>query len=149
MGYETQFTGKLKLNKKLTPELFQKLKALNNTRRMKRDIEGYGVDGEFYLEDNEDFVLDYNEPPSTQPSLWCPWQPTSKTTLGIVGRNKHYNPLSWIEYIIKSFLEPEGYVLNGTIHFKGEDKEDRGYFTIVDNAIDPYDSNEPYAQGRW
>ena len=38
MGYTTDFSGELKLSKKLTPEQFDYINKLNETRRMSRDV---------------------------------------------------------------------------------------------------------------
>jgi hypothetical protein len=84
MGYTTDFSGSFELNKQLGPKMKEFLTKLNETRRMKRKVsDKFGVDGEFFVggtgsfgQDSTGDVVDYNDPPSTQPGLWCQWTPT-------------------------------------------------------------------------
>ena len=73
MGYTTEFEGKISIDKPLDDDTYDLLVGLSNTRRMKRNIEGYGVEGEFYIkgsgfmgQDRDSTVIDYNSPPTTQ-----------------------------------------------------------------------------------
>lgn len=144
MGYTTDFTGVLKLNKKLTDEDKEFLDKFNNTRRMARDVDAkYGIEGEYYVDgggmmgqDRDDTIIDYNRPPKTQPSLWCQWMPTDDGW-GIEwdGGEKFYNYVQWLEYLIANFLAPNGYLLNGTIDWEGEDNEDIGKIVVKDNDV--------------
>ena len=148
MGYTTDFQGVFTLNKKLTPKLQEYLKKFANTRRMARKLpKKYGVEGEFYVDgggmcgqDHEDSVIDYNHPPSTQPGLWCQWVPTDDG-MGIEwdGGEKFYHYVEWLQYIVSNFLEPKGYVLNGTVSWHGEDSDDVGVIKVEDNVIHTYD----------
>jgi hypothetical protein len=141
MGYTTEFTGKFNLNKRLDPDTHTFLTKLNETRRMKRNIltsngtpdPRYGVDGEFFVDgdgmhgqDVDATVVDQNEPPSTQPSLWCGWVP-SKDGLHIEwdGQEKFYGYVEWIVYIM-GILTPKGYTLSGVVHYQGEEESDCG-----------------------
>ena len=93
MGYTTDFTGSLQLSGNLTVEQFEYINKLNDTRRMKRDVnrlmekhngkfglpgttpnntpqEIYGNEGEYFVggggysgQEHEDGILDYNQPP--------------------------------------------------------------------------------------
>jgi hypothetical protein len=91
MGYTTDFKGKLTLSNPLTNEQFDYLVKLNETRRMKRDVnklmnlfkgkdgypgrtgtpeEIYGKDGEYFVgglgfagQENDDSVIDHNTSP--------------------------------------------------------------------------------------
>jgi hypothetical protein len=102
------------------------------------------VEGEFYVEGggdygqaDEDNVIDYNRPPSTQPDLWCQWVPT-KDGKGIEwdGSEKFYGYVEWIKYLIAKVLSPKGYVLNGTVDWRGEEWEDAGTISIKDNNVE-------------
>jgi hypothetical protein len=109
--------------------------------------EEYGVDGEFYFEDDGDFgqsrnpkfgiIVNYNEPPSTQPSLWCHWIILDDMqTIQWDGGEKFYNYVEWLEYLISKILEPAGYIVNGVIQWVGEDIfDDRGSISVEDNKI--------------
>lgn len=85
MGYSTEFKGVFNLDKELTQEHSEYLKAFALTRRMKRDeikLSDYpdpvrekvnlpiGKDGAYYVggggfrgQDDDDNILDYNKPP--------------------------------------------------------------------------------------
>lgn len=151
MGYTTDFDGVFTLNKKLEEADQQYLAKFSRTRRMKRDREkllqetgiDYGVDGEFYVDGDGDFgqgngghVVNHNSPPATQPGLWCQWVPT-RDGQGIEWDQgeKFYNYVEWLKYIIKVFLEPKGYVLNGEVSYRGEDRSDHGYICVENNVV--------------
>ena len=126
MGYTTDFSGCFNINKSLDEKTRNILKGLNNTRRMKRNvkklaerlnisvkkcIEEYGEEGEFYF-DNDNLgqnetsdIVNYNEPPSRQPSLWCGWKyNNNENTIEWDGSEKFYEYIEWINYI-KNILE--------------------------------------------
>ena len=144
MGYTTDFSGKFTLNRKLDDETFTFLKKLAETRRMARKVDAkYGIEGEFYVDgtgafgqDADKTVIDQNSPPSTQPSLWLQWVPT-EDGLGIEwdGGEKFYEYVEWLKYIIDKILAPKGYVLNGRVHFQGEDSSDFGYIVVTNNGV--------------
>ena len=147
MGYSTDFSGQFNLDKRLDDETFEYLNKFANTRRMARSFDqngnAYGVEGEFYVDgkgsmgqDTDETVIDCNRPPSTQPGLWCQWVPT-KDHMGIEwdGGEKFYHYSDWIQYIITNFLAPKGYILNGQVHFQGEDSDDFGIMRVRDNVL--------------
>ena len=144
MGYTTDFSGRFELNKELSPKMEQYLKLFNETRRMERNIdEVFGVQGEFYVfgggdfgQDRETNIVDYNEPPSTQPSLWNQWTP-SDDRMGIEWDcgEKFYNYTEWLVYLIHKILAPNGYVLNGVVEYSGEEVGDVGEIVVVDNRV--------------
>jgi hypothetical protein len=144
MGYTTEFSGKFNLNKRLDDETYNLLVGLAATRRMKRNMLNYGVDGEFYVGSRENFgqnddptIVDRNTPPRTQPGLWCQWVPT-KDGMSIEwdGNEKFYYYTEWIKYLIKSILGPRGYILNGTVSYQGEDSSDNGEIIITNNIVE-------------
>jgi len=144
MGYTTDFNGRFYLDKPLDDDTFNLLRGLAKTRRMKRNVKDYGIEGEFYF-NPDDFensgqtedktIINYNSPPSTQPSLWLQWIPTEdKQHIEWDGGEKFYNYVEWLEYIIEKILKPRGYVLNGKVEWEGEDG-DNGVILVVDNKI--------------
>jgi len=152
MGYNTDFYGCFKLNKKLDKDTMEFLNKFHNTRRMKRDmsklfpnedIEKFGVDGEFFVDGTGDFgqgndvsIVNYNEPPSTQPSLWCQWIPTDDgMSIEWDGGEKAYEMDKWITYLIDKILKPRGYVLNGEVSAQGEEFDDRWQMIVKDNVL--------------
>jgi len=158
MGYTTDFEGSFTLDKPLTEAQAAYLKAFNETRRMKRNADiaatmpdekrlavnlPIGVDAEYFTggvgymgQDRDDSVIESNYPPSTQPSLWCQWIPSSdRTAIEWDDGEKFYHYVEWLEYIITHFLKPWGYTLNGTVKWFGEDKEDLGIIICDNNEV--------------
>jgi hypothetical protein len=145
MGYTTEFRGSFQIDRPLDDETYNLLKGLATTRRMARNVDPkYGIQGEFYIDGseflvqyNESNVVDYNRPPMTQPSLWCQWIPTEdRDEIEWDGGENFYNYIEWIEYLISKVLAPRGYKLNGEVEWRGEDWDDNGTITIVDNVVD-------------
>jgi hypothetical protein len=151
MGYSTDFEGQFNLDKPLTVPQFNYLRAFSETRHMRRDNDQLmnrtdtlrakvglplGVEGEFYVVDDEYAVLDGNQEPATQPGLWCKWVPTEDGE-GIEwsGAEKFYDYVEWLEYIIKNFLKPWGLTLNGEVTWEGEDNKDIGKIIVKDNRV--------------
>jgi hypothetical protein len=78
-----------------------------------------------------------NNPPGDQPGLYCGWMPNENGTAIIWDEaEKFYEYVNWMHYLIDHFFIPWGITLNGEMDFFGEDKDDRGNITIVDNVID-------------
>jgi len=155
MGYTTEFEGSFKIDQPVDNETAILLKGLANTRRMKRNIKGYGIDGEFYIEGEDVLygegknkyltIVDYNTPPSTQPGLWCQWElQDDNQTIMWDGAEKFYNYVEWIEYIIKSILEPRGYIVNGEVKWFGEDRHDNGKIIIKNNIVNKKEGKITY-----
>lgn len=91
---------------------------------------------EFHGEWQSETIINHNDPPSTQPGLWNSWTPSADSK-GIEwdGMEKFYNYVKWLKYIIKNFLIPWGYTLDGTVNFQGEDRDDRGSIVVTDNIV--------------
>src|SRR5665213_2269968 len=132
MGYTTEFTGSFKLDKALDKETFDLLIGLSETRRVKRNIEGYGIEGEFYVSERDGYsqnrnpnIVDYNSPPKTQPGLWCNWAPNEAgTEIEWNGAEKFYNYVEWLVYLVDSILKPRRYLLTGVVAWYGEESND-------------------------
>ena len=145
MGYTTDFEGRFKLNKKLDEDTHNYLCKFSETRRMKRKFPNneHGVDGEFFVDGGGDFgqehdasVVNYNQPPKTQPGLWCQWTPSDDGMfIEWNGGEKFYDYVEWLTYITKNFLEPKGYKLSGEVFWQGEDSGDRGIIVVLNNQI--------------
>jgi hypothetical protein len=144
MGYTTDFSGRFELNKQLSPKMAQYLKLFNETRRMKRNTdEVFGVEGEFFVFGGGDFgqnhepnIVDFNQQPSTQPSLWCQWTP-SNDLMAIEWDcgEKFYSYTEWLVYLINKILAPNGYVLNGVVTWQGEETGDVGEIFVENNKV--------------
>jgi hypothetical protein len=103
----------------------------------------YGFEGEFFVEgggfmgqDSDSTVIDQNKPAITQPGLWCQWRP-SNDRMGIEWDEgeKFYNYTEWLVYLIHKILAPNGYVLNGTVKWQGEETGDVGKIIVEDNRV--------------
>jgi hypothetical protein len=158
VGYTTSFHGHFSLDKPLAAEHKVYLEAFSDTRRMKRNSAKtekmkdkrrkdaalpIGIDGGFYVGDQEDFgqsktsdVLDYNSPPAGQPGLWCQWVPT-EDGMGMEWNQseKFYHYTEWLTYLIDNFLKPWGYVVNGNVSWTGEDSDDLGRIWVKNNVV--------------
>lgn len=161
MGYDTDFSGEFKLNRKLNKKVKTLINGISQTRRMKRDveklakrlkiskkkcIEKYGSDGEFYFDPKDinnlgqnktEDIIDYNMPPGRQPSLWCQWcYDENSKSICWDGGEKFYDYIEWIKYIVEYIIKPQKiYKLNGVVTWYGEEETDKGTITIKDNEI--------------
>jgi len=146
MGYTTDFSGQFMIDRPVDEETAKLLKGLANSRRMKRNIEGYGVEGEFYVEEVETEnswntpknpnIIDQNRPPRTQPGLWCQWLlQEDNQTIEWDGGEKFYEYVEWIKYLIDRILKPRGYFVSGEVEWFGESREDFGKITINKNVV--------------
>jgi hypothetical protein len=163
MGYTTDFDGEFELDKPLSEEHLNYLNAFAYIRHMRRDpsklinkedlireLVGLplGEEGEFYVGSSadaggnfkgqhvDDSVIDNNYPPKTQPGLWCQWIPTEDgESIEWDGGEKFYYYVEWLRYIIEKFLKPWGYILNGTVRWRGEGFDDIGVIRVENNQI--------------
>ncbi len=142
----------------LKPEHVAYLKQFSRTRRMKRDADraaalldpireaaglpigkeaAYFVGGQGLAgQARDESILDYNKPPRGQPGLWCQWVPSADgTAIEWDGGEKFYEYTEWLQYLIKHFLAPWGYILNGEVQWQGEDDQDRGVIRVVNNRV--------------
>ena len=157
MGYTTEFTGSLELSQQATVEQIKYINDFSDSRRMKRDVKKlneiyqgehgfngeYGIEGEYFIGGGElmgvnrdESIIDHNEPPVTQPSLWCQWVLSDDgMRLEWDGSEKFYSYVEWLKYLIDHFFKKWGINLNGKIIWQGEDMEDRGKITVMDNTV--------------
>jgi hypothetical protein len=148
MGYDTNFSGSLTIEPPLNQAEIDFLQKFSETRRMFRQQGPYFVDGKGAFGQDSDGVLDYNEPPAGQPSLWCNWVPSDDgTELEWNGGEKTYGSDGWIRYLIEHFLKPgcvakdalpflqANHTLNGVIEAQGDDTEDKWAMKVVDNVM--------------
>ncbi len=155
MGYQTDFEGCFNIEPTLSSDDKAYLHKFAETRRMARDVsklegdprkygfEDWGVQGEFYVDgsgpggqDHEDSITSYNGPPSTQPGLWCEWEPNEAGDAIEWNQNEKFSDyVEWLEYLIASVLKPRGYALNGEDRWQGAGMHDVGVITVKDNAV--------------
>lgn len=109
MGYRTTFDGGFKLDRVLT----------------------LGHKNELV-----EFAACRHEGPD-YPGIWCDWVPSEDGTAIVPGEAENfYGYVPWIEYLIEHFLGPWGYVLNGRVHWDGEQTGDSGVIRITDNRVE-------------
>lgn len=163
MGYSTYFTGELTFNKEVTEELKNYINQFARVRHMRRNNEkikeifpdwkdkcfngNLGNDGEYFVggtgfagQDKDDSILNYNYPARGVPGLWCDWEimeySNGEQVLCWNEKEKFYDYTEWLEYLIKNFFMPHGYILNGTIEYQGENSDDFGKIVVTDNYVE-------------
>ena len=170
MGYTTDFEGGFDISPSpLAPEHANYLRQFAETRRMQWHEDAIreasdpareaallpiGPEGAYFTGAIGSFGQEFGSPrvaqdapPGGQPSLWCQWVPShSGEQLEWDGGEKFYNYDEWLYYLIEHFLGPWGYILNGVVHWQGEDSEDFGRIEVVDNVITIYDGVREYVR---
>ncbi|MBY9087518.1 hypothetical protein KIH86_25350, partial [Paenibacillus sp. HN-1] len=78
----------------------------------------FGIEGEFYFnpmdfendgQSMDSSIIDYNEPPSFQPTLWLHWFPsTDRNEIIWNGGDFTEGAAEWVAYIIFKILAPKG-----------------------------------------
>lgn len=147
------------------------LKAFSESRRMRRNSLiaeklrdpkrisvglPIGKEGEYFVggrgffgQDDDDSVVDHNKPPITQPGLWCQWVPSEDgTSIQWDGGEKFYKYVEWLKYLIKNFLSPWGYELNGRVEWEGEERSDTGAIFVDGNIVMVTPSNRTFGGRR-
>jgi hypothetical protein len=146
MGYHTDFDGRFEIKPTLSQPAIEYIKKFNKTRRVKRQFENdiHGIDGEFYVDgggfrgqdSSESSIVNYNQPPRTQPGLWCQWTVTDcGNFLEWDEGEKFYSYVEWLSYMINSFFHPNGYMLSGEVSWEGEERGDFGTIIVKNNII--------------
>jgi hypothetical protein len=158
MGYTTRFDGSFAVTPTLKPEHAAYLREFAETRRMQRDPAKaaaladparlavglpVGPEGAYFVggggmfgQDSDASVVNQNRPPEGQPGLWCQWVPNEAgTAIEWDGGEKFYDYVEWLRYLLKHFLKPAGYVLDGAVAWVGEDDDDRGRIVVESNKV--------------
>lgn len=111
MGYTTDFSGEVSITPPLNAHEIAYLQRFADSRRMHR------VQGPYYAEPGNNMgqsregVLDRNEPPASQPGLYCCWEPNEDgTAIRWNGAEKFYDSAEWMAYLITTFLKPDATV---------------------------------------
>lgn len=157
MGYTTKFKGEIGFNREVDGWLVDYINKFSRIRHMvlsESRIKGLfhdwkdlcfkgmlGRHGQYFigLEDYDHrnpsmCVVNPNRWPEGCPGFYCQWV-IRDNKLVWRGDEKFYDYVDWMRYLIDCFFEPEGYVLNGTIRWQGENIEDAGYIYVVDNKV--------------
>ena len=119
IGYHTDFDGKFTLDKPITEEHSDILKKFADERHEA----------------------------SKYPGIWCQWIPNEEK-LAIVWdeSEKFYEYTAWIKYLIRVYLKPWGYTLNGSVVWDGENVSDNGIIVIEENEVEEVNYADHTAQ---
>lgn len=119
MGYSTDFDGRFKFDRQLDDKLYNELIKFNATRHNKGD---QGADSW--------------TTPDGIPSLYCQWIPDN-TGLELMwdGKEKFYEYVGWLKWLIDNKFKPNNYKLNGRVFWRGEQRDDIGTIEVKDNDI--------------
>ena len=156
MGYTTWFEGELTPNKPFKKKFINYINAFSEKWHEPRDVEiikrsdpdwakhcldgNLGPYGMYYVGNFDEGVIDRSLAKSyTCPRYWCNWCINEET--GVVewnGGEKFYQYTDWLIYLIENFFEPAGYILNGEFIWIGEDSDDRGKISVVNNKVSEF-----------
>lgn len=154
MGYDTFFSGEFRLNKRLSDAHAAYLRAFGEKRHVTyndKAIEAcsdplrvavglpLGPGGAFFVASNPapHLIEDANTPPPGVPGLWCRWEPNNENTAIVWdGSEKFYDYVEWLAWIVTKLLAPWGYVLSGTIEWRGDTMGDHGSIVVTRNKIE-------------
>lgn len=143
MAYINKVQGQFYISPNLSESHLEYLKRFTELRRMKRDpIKTEkrldivrksvnlpaGQEGEYYVgqyvshyeQTSAEDVIDSNQPPITQPSLWCDWKFRKNRFFMSKGDDElfyyeHDVYIKWFHYLLDNFLHPWGYFVSGEI----------------------------------
>jgi hypothetical protein len=161
MGYSTVFFGSFALDRQMSNDHANYIRAFSRTRRMSRlshiaekmpdplrEAAGLGIGlyhAEYFVGNHNDnncgqtrdeSIIDFNNPPMSQPGLWCKWTISEDNKrLEWDGSEKFYDYIRWLDYLVAHFLNLWGYKLNGTVFWQGEDIDDIGKIVITNNNV--------------
>ena len=152
MGYSTDFYGFWTLTPALSLAQTDYLQKFSRTRRVKRDPNliknerrlawiglSLGVDAEYFVdtEDEDESIVDLNQPPGSQPSLWCKWRTNDRgDRLEHTGGEKFDGYVEWLDYLVEHFFSPWGVKIDGSVSYEGDALADAGTIEIIDNRIE-------------
>lgn len=118
MGYTTQFRGAFSVSPPLSHALASKINNLGQARDMEKNSRWNG----------EEADLDY-------PDSYNQWEVSDDgASIAWDGGEKFYCYVEWIKYIA-DLLKKNGHVLNGKVHWRGEDFDDIGTIEVVNNKV--------------
>ena len=156
MGYTTWFEGGLTPNKPFKKEFINYINDFSEKRHEPRDVEiikrsdpdwakhcldgNLGPYGMYYVGGFDEEIIDRSAAKGyTCPGYWCDWHINEKTeVVEWNGAEKFYEYTDWLIFLIENFFEPAGYILNGEFIWIGEDSEDRGKISVVNNKVSEF-----------
>jgi hypothetical protein len=113
MGYTTEFTGSIKLGRKLTFSEAKELVDLANNFKADEVEAATGI------------------------RTYMQWVPTeSLDAIVWDGNEKFYEYLPLLEWLCGKWLKERGIAANGELIWSGESRDDVGRITVVNNAVE-------------
>lgn len=87
------------------------------------------------LEDLAESLGGPNNPPNA-PDSYLQWVPTEDGKhLEWDGGEKFYDYTQWLTWLIDDKLKPWGYTVSGSVKWAGEEADDRGILSVVNNVV--------------
>lgn len=160
-------TRRMARNPEKIKEIYKNWQAMCYNGNLGTDGEFFAVDEKDedykknmkYLHDSfgqahDDSIIDYNNPPRTQPGLWCQWavvpvnkddmeddtKDTVRAYLEWDGGEKFYSYVEWLRYIISNFIEPLDITACGAFLAVGEEYGDASYIIVDNNEVSVKDA---------
>lgn len=152
MGYTTDFYGSFNLDRPLDENqhlyllkfaemrhVFKRESVLESMPDELRKNVGLpvGEGGMYYTGDDlEAATIDDIYCPDGVPGKYCQWIPDETgTKIEWDQVEKFYDYIPWLKFIIRHFLQPWGYKLNGSVRWRGERPGDEGTIVVDDNVV--------------
>lgn len=160
MDYYIETNGTLKLKKPLTKTHATYLYEFSCAQRQARDVRklervadpvraavglplgtwgNYCVLGEMAMQKTPSLyesIIHANIPPLDQPSSWCNWIPIDcGREIRLCNLDCSGKPVEWLQYILKHFLTPWGYELNGQLSWQDESSREKSVIKVSNNRI--------------
>ena len=122
MGYTTEFQGFFILDRPLS-----QIQAKEIREFMAKRHNAYKMGpGGRSMENEADYA----------PSFYCQWELTEDNQrIQWDHGEKFYGYTEWLRILITRFFEPWGYLMNGSVKWRGEDFEDIGKITVRNNQV--------------
>lgn len=107
MGYSTEFSGQIEIDKALKAKEVQEINDFSEERHENHSI-----------------------------GIWCNWVIDEEKNVIVWNEaEKFYNAAEWLKYVIDTFLANKGYVCNGEIDCQGEDSQDLWKIEVINNKV--------------
>lgn len=153
MGYHTDFTGKFHFEKNASREFMEYINAFSHARHVLRNAEeikhadpewkkhcfhgDLGEYGEYYADPSNAFAMpNENIIQKNVPGYYCEWyMPDTGTLMHNDGTDYYQDYQNWLFFLLRNFIIPDHYILNGSVYWNGEDTEDLGILVIQNNCL--------------
>lgn len=115
MGYNTDFYGSFEITPPLSPSQVNIFQSYSEERHGKEK---------------------HLNPEAQPPDIWCNWTVSDDGQFLLWNdEEKFQNYAEWLEFVIKKFFVYWKVTLNGSIEWRGEERNDIGRLIIKDNKL--------------